>query len=156
MKTQIKNLINGQKYVVRDEANPKYLNAPRATSHDGFGGTAWEKRFALAERVFAENGESLPVDVRGVRLTLKLGTSESGKTRWYSAEVTQAQANAICGFHAEHRWFGACEGYWSFRIGDDLCCKVSSFARRTPGSHWEARTWLNIDEAFVTILEEEA
>lgn len=155
MKTQIKNLINGQKNVIRDEKNPKYLNAPRATSHIGFGGTAWEKRFALAEHVFAENGEIMPVDVRGVRLNLKQRQSESGKTRWYISEITQAQANAICGFSDEHQWFGSYEGYWSFRIGDDLCCKVSSFARRTPGSNWEARTWLNIDEAFVTILEEE-
>lgn len=155
MKTQIKNLINGQKNVIRDEKNPKYLNAPRATSHDGPVGSSLEERLDIADRVLSENGELLPVDIRGCRMNLGLETSESGDTWYYQVELTRKEANLICGFPAGHLWFGSYDGRWTFRIGNDMSCKVSSFVRRTPGSDWEARTWLNIDEAFVTILEEE-
>lgn len=152
MKTQIQELVNGAKRVIRDAKHPKYANAPKATSHIGFAGTNRIKREEIAGRVFAENGDAMRVNVRGIQLDLRKETSTTGKTEWYSAEITREQANAICGFSKKTTWFLRCEGKWSFTIHGDCTCTVNSWSRRTPGSEWEERCFFNIGEEFVTIL----
>lgn len=71
MKTQIRELVNGAKRVIRDARHPKYANATRATSHDGYAGTDRKTREEVAGRVFAENGGTMRVAVRGVHLEPK-------------------------------------------------------------------------------------
>lgn len=154
MKTQIKRFINGARDVVRNEDDPKYQSAARSTSHAGPSGSSWRERFAVGEKVFAENGETMPVDVRGVKLNLKLGKSVCAKTKWYSAEISEKQANAIVGIPANYKWFTVGEGKWYFKISDDLYCSVYARSRRSPGADWRLRPHHFIDESFVTILEE--
>lgn len=154
MKTQIKRFINGARDVVRNEGDPKY-NVPRSTSHIGPSGSSWRERFAVGKKVFAENGDKMPVDVRGVKLNLKLGKSASDTTKWYSVEISEKQANAIVGIPEDYKWFTVGEGKWYFKISDDLYCSVYALSRRSPGADWRLRPYHFIDESFVTILEEE-
>lgn len=154
MKTQIRELVNGAKCVIRDARHPKYANAARATSHDGYAGTDRKTREEVAGRVFAENGGTMRVAVRGVHLEPRRETSLSGKTARYSAEISLGQANAICGFAKGTTWFLRGEGRWEFAIHGDCTCGVTSWTRATPGSEWKQRLSFDIGEEFVTILGE--
>lgn len=153
MKTQIQKLVNGAKRVIRDEKHPKYASVPKATSHIGFAGTNRIKREEIAGRVFAENGDTMRVTVRGVPLDLRREASTTGKTEWYSAEIAREQANAICGFSKKTTWFLRGDGKWMFSIHGDCTCTVNAWSRKTPGSEWKERYFFNIGEEFVTILE---
>ncbi len=153
MKTQIHELVSGKKSVIRNEKHSKYSNAQMTTDHFGFAGTNRKEREEIAGRVFAENGDTMHVSVRGVPLSLRRGASTTGKTEWFSAEITREQANAICGFPATAEWFSKCEGSWTFTINGDCTCVVDAYARRTPGSAWTHRQFYDIGEEFIAILE---
>ena len=80
MKTQITSLIDGRKDVRIDPTNEKYINAPKASSHTGFGGTNSKIRQEIGERVIAENPDGLHILAFGKEFFLRKETSLSGKT----------------------------------------------------------------------------
>ena len=82
MKTQITNIINGSKNVRILESAEKYINAKRSTSHNGYAGTSYAVKEDTFKKVLEENGEEL---------TLKLGQSLSGKSKWYYAPISESQ-----------------------------------------------------------------
>lgn len=70
MKTQICDLINGSKNVIRDLSASKYAGCPAGTSAE-FAGTTIRERAEAAEAVKLENPETLRINVRGVELVLQ-------------------------------------------------------------------------------------
>lgn len=151
-KTQIADLINGNKNVIRDESHAKYATAKKSTSHNGFAGTDREERNAIAEKVFAENGNTMNVTVRGIKLALSRGSSTTGKTSWYSCNLSEEEFKKIAGYKIEGHVFAACEGLFIFTMNADCTCSVTAFARKSAGSQWKARSWWYVGEEFVTIL----
>jgi len=145
--TQITELINGAKNVIRKEDAAKYATAKMATSHNGYAGTNAKERARIAQLVFQEHGETMNVEVRGVALTLTKGTSLSGRTSWYGSELTEEQYKAIGGAYTE----GALKSY-SLVINGDMMVYINSFTRKSEAARWKMSHYDYIDEAFVTIL----
>ena len=143
MKTQITNLINGMKNVVRDEQHEKYLNAKPATSHIGYAGS--ENRAEIAQRVFAENGETLNIMLSGVELQLHLAKSTTGKTLWYTCELSEEIANQFMFTNGNSRSY-------TLIIDSNMTVCINKFVRRNERAKWRFSYYQYIDEAFITIL----
>ena len=153
MKTQIYNLINGNKNVVRMESCLKYTTAKKATSHDGFAGTNREERNAIAAKVFEENGEEMHVTIRNVDLTLRRGSSTTGKTQWFYRELDSDEFQIITSGHT-YEW-PADMKFKSFdiRINGDCTITATRYGKKSDNAQWTAREWVDIDEAFCVIKE---
>lgn len=130
MKTQIKNLVNGR--------------------IEGQVGTNESDRAVIAEKVIAENGESLNVEINGVDLVLNMHKSTSGKTIDYYTEITEEQAKKIMSITSEEKLFSY-ESSFQLHIDGTMRVSVDKFTRKTPGSQWKSRGWDYISESKVTI-----
>ena len=150
MKTQISHLINGQKDVVRDLNHPKYNNASPATSHVGYAGSSHEEREEIANKVFDTNPHVLTVNVKGVVLNLHPYSSLSGKTRYYSASLTESEFMTI--LDLEHKPFNKHEGGYSLEVSCDMTVKLNKFSRRNENATWKFRGSINLGEEFIQIL----
>lgn len=146
MKTQIANLINGQKNVARQNENEKYLNAKQATSHIGFAGTNRNERAEIASKVFAENGEILNVDFCGEKLAMKKGQSVSGKTQWYSVPINEDLASRFVVIA------GGNERNYTLTISNDCEVFISKNVRKNENCQWRLSYTQYIDESYITIL----
>ena len=149
MKTQIQDLINGDKYVRRNLEHPKYINAPKATSHDGFAGTNAAIRQDTAEKVIAENPNGMDVNVCGIGFHLEKHTSCSGKTAFYHTSIS-LEAYLMFTGRTVQPFKG--EGSFALSIGPDMRVTVSSHSRRNEFSQWKLRNQEEIGEEFVEIL----
>lgn len=149
MKTQISNLINGARNVIRDEAHEKYITAKQATSHVGYAGTSHNERQEIGAHVYTENGDTLHVNVRGVELTLQIHKSMSGKSWYWRTELTEEQYKTIC---QTSIGVGTNLRSYVLNINGDCTVYVQTFNRRTERQNWRNGYTHNIDEAFVTIL----
>ena len=147
MKTQINQLINGSKNIIRNEEDPKYLTAKRATSHVGYAGSNRDYRNEIAARVYAENGDTLNIVVRGISLTLNISRSLSGKSWTWSCELTEDQYKALGGWHTD----GTLKKY-ELAIYQDCEVCLYSFTRKSEAAQWR-QSWMEyLDESFVEIL----
>lgn len=104
-KTQISNLINGSENTLRDLASVKYVNNPIGfytgkNNVPQLGGTPAAIRNAVANKVSAENPETMHINVRGVDLNLARYSSTSGQTWWWAAYITAEQFSLITGYKA--------------------------------------------------------
>lgn len=152
MKTQIFDLINGAKNIIRDLSASKYAGRPAGTSAE-FAGTAIKERAAVSEAVKLENPEALRVNVRGVELVLQADRAEtSGRIVNYYSDITPAQWCAITGRSAESLKIYKFETSFSFRINADMTAEVLIFARKSPAAMWRTRNNEYIDESYITIL----
>lgn len=152
MKTQIYNLINGAKNVIRDLSASKYAGCPAGTSAE-FAGTTIHERAEVAEAVKLENPEALHVNVRGVELVLQADRAKtSGRIVNYCACITAAQWCTITGRGAEFLEIYKFETSFSFRVNADMTAEALIFARKSPGAMWKTRIYEYIDESFITIL----
>lgn len=152
MKTQIYDLINGSKNVIRDLSASKYAGHPAGTSAE-FAGTVTSERTAIAEAVKLENPEALRVNVRGVELVLQADSAKtSGRIVNYCADITPAQWCAITGRGAECLEIYKFETSFIFRINADMTAEALIFARKSPAAMWRTRKYEFIDESFITIL----
>lgn len=152
MKTQICNLINGSKNVIRDLSASKYAGCPAGTSAE-FAGTTIRERTAVAEAVKLEHPEKLRVNVRGVELVLQADRAKtSGRIVNYFSDITAAQWCAITGRGAEYLEIYKFETSFIFRINADMTAEALIFARKSPGAMWRTRKYEYIDESFITIL----
>lgn len=146
MKTQIKELINGSAWVKRDLTAAKYAGAAKSTSAGDYAGTDYKTRFEIADKVFTENGETIEIEILGQRLTLKRGQSCSGKTKWFSCDLTAEQVAAI-----SSRAF-TYESAAKFVLNGDCTALINFYTRRSPRAQWKHRGWQWIGEEFITIL----
>lgn len=142
--TQIGKLINGCKNVIRDENNEKYINAPQATSHVGFAGSG-AVRSEVAAAVFSENGETMDVKLCGHPLTLTRHSSVSGKTQWYSCELSEELASMFVSTDGNER-------IYSLIIYEDCTVEVQKFVRKNDRCQWRLSWHQYIDESFIEIL----
>lgn len=153
MKTQIHNLINGNKNVIRLESNTKYDTAKKATSHVGYAGTNSDERAAVVAKVFEENGEEMKVNIRNVELTLHRGSSTTGKTQWYSCELTSDEYQVITAGKT-YEWPAEMK-FKSFdiRLNADCTITATRYGKKSEGAEWKAREWMDIGEEFFNIKE---
>lgn len=152
MKTQIQDIINGAKNVIRMENHPKYSNA-KVNSYGNFVGTAIDECNAIGKKIFAENGDEMHANIRGVELTLHRHSSTTGKTSWYSSELTPDEA-AIIYTGNKFEWPTEMK-FKSFdiTIRDDCTVTITRYGKKSEGATWKAREWSGLDGAFVTIKE---
>ena len=152
MKTQICDLINGAKNVIRDLSASKYAECPAGTSAE-FAGTTIRERAEVAEAVKLENPETLHVNVRGVELVLQASRAKtSGRIVNYNSNITGAQWCTITGRGAECLEIYKFETSFIFRINADMTAEALIFARKSPAAMWRTRKYEYIDESFITIL----
>lgn len=152
MKTQICDLINGAKNVIRELSASKYAGCPAGTSAE-FAGTTIRERAAVAEAVKLENPEMLHVNVRGVELVLQADRAKtSGRIVNYCADITAAQWCTITGRGAECLEIYKFETSFCFRVNADMTAEALIFARKSPAAMWRTRKYEYIDESFITIL----
>lgn len=145
MKTQISNLINGMKNVIRKEEDAKYLTAKQATSHVGYAGTNREERNRISEMVYSENSEIMNIEINGEKITLNRKSSTTGKTIWYSAEVSEDFARKFVNTDGRLR---------SYLLEITPSCEVVIYkhVRGNERQQWRLSYTQYIDESFVTIL----
>lgn len=149
MKTQISSLINGQKNVIRDESNPKYINAPMATSHIGYAGTNAAIRKEVAYKVLSENPTCLNIESRGKQFNLERKSTLSGKTCWYEASITADDFLLLSGRKTVPY---ANETDYSLRIDADMKVGIILCTRSNERAQWRYRATVYIGEEFINIL----
>lgn len=147
MKTQISNLINGSKNVIRDMEDSKYMTAKPATSHIGFAGTNRDERNEIAARVYEENGKTLKITAKGIDLTLPIHVSTTGKSWSWGCPLTEEQYVALGGRYTD----GTLKAY---RIEVTMRCEVIlySFTRKSEAAQWRCSNSTYLDESFVHII----
>lgn len=150
MKTQITNLINGSKSVRIDENHAKYVNANRSTSHVGYAGTNFDERQEIAQKVIAENGDTLLISLFGKTFQLNKHSSLSGKTIYFSCNISLEDFMLISGYALQP--FNKGEGEYTLMIEQDMKVQVSKSYRRNENAAWKYRGYNYIGEEFVTIL----
>lgn len=146
MKTQITNLINGRKSVIRDLNCKKYLNAKPATSHVGYAGTNRDERAAIAEMVYVENPEQLFLSARGMNFVLPICRSKSGKSWSWNCSISEDEYKALGGWHTD----GTLKSYM-LCVNDDMTIQILSFTRKSENAQWRLSYLDYVDEAYFTI-----
>lgn len=148
MKTQITDLINGAKNVIRNMDDPKYKIAKPATSHNGYAGTNREERNKIAAKVYEENEDTLIITAKGIALILFIQASTTGRSWSWIGHLTEEQYKALGG-----RYTGG--KLKSYRIEVLMSCEVvlHSFTRRSEDAQWRSVGPLTyLDESFIQIF----
>ena len=149
MKTQISNLINGAKQIHRDLSHSKYINATAATSHIGYAGTNRSLRQEIADKVIAENPDGMDIEISGRKFHLNRFSSLSGKTIWFSTEISLEDFMLLSGY-AETPFKN--EDSFILTFNNDMTVDIQMFSRRNSLSQWKHRGNVGVGEEFVTIL----
>lgn len=148
MKTQITNLINGSKNVIRNMEDAKYMTAKPATSHNGYAGTNREERADVAARVYRENGDKLRIIANGIALTLPIHRSTTGKSWEWNCDLSEEQYTALGGTYTE----GTLKAY-GLAVTMDCEVVLRSFTRRSEAAQWrEVGPMTYLDESFIQII----
>ena len=151
MKTQINSLINGTRDIRRDLSNPKYIECPKATSHIGYAGTSLKLRAEIAEKVIVENPDGMDVEMFGKKFRLSRSSSLSGKTVWFSTEITIGDFMLLSGY-AEFPFKQSKECKFALEINNDMNVLLHKWCRSNDKAQMRHRGYDYIDESFVTIL----
>ena len=151
MKTQITSLINGAKHIRRDLSNPKYTDCPKATSHIGYAGTNLKLRAEIAEKVIAENPDVMDVEIFGKKFRLFRSSSLSGKTIWFSTEITLDDFMLLSGY-TENPFTQSKESKFELEINNDMNVLLHKWCRANDKAQMKYRGYDYIDESFVTII----
>lgn len=149
MKTQISNLVNGYANVRRDQTNAKYVTATPATApFSKYVGSPIDLRKEVGEKVVTENPDGLDVEIMGHRFHLDRHASYSGKTVWFSTELTSDEHELLMGepYPSNNEWRSA------LAIDSLMYVEVSRFMRRNERQQWKQKASMYIGEEFVTIL----
>lgn len=129
MKTQIRNIVKGNRFRV---------------------GTPMDERFAVAEKVFAENPGRINMQVNGVHVCLTYRTSTTGKTKYYEGEISETDALTILGWKGP-RHYKHYERTYSLTLYMDMTMELSLFSRRTAGAEMRNRANITVDSDNTTI-----
>ena len=149
MKTQITSLINGAANIRRDLANGKYINAPKSTSVGDYSGSSNEMRKGIAKKVMAENADGMKVEILGRKYTLSKKQSTTGRTEWFSSEISQDDFELLAGHGSP---ISKNESKYYLTINADMTVRLTIVSRRSENAEWKDRGGMYIDESFVTIL----
>ena len=149
MKTQISNLVNGYANVRRDETNAKYTTAAPATApFSKYAGSPKKIREQVGEKVVTENPDGLDAEIMGHRFHMDRHASCSGKTVWFSTELTPEEHELLMGepYPSGNEWQS------TLTIDSLMYIEVSRFMRRSEKAQWKQKASIYIGEEFVTIL----
>ena len=149
MKTRISKLINGHANVRRDESHSKYATAALATTpFSKYVGSPIALREEVGGKVLAENPDGMDVEILGHKFHLNRHASCSGKTVWFSAELTLEEHGLLMGepYPSNNEWRSA------LTIDSLMYVEVSRFMRRSEKAQWKQKASMYIGEEFVTIL----
>lgn len=148
MKTQITNLVNGRVNVRRNDNDVKYVSAISLTNKSGYSGSPITIRQDIGNKVIEENPESLNIEIQGKVLHLARHSSCSGKTVWYSADLTQEEHLAIMGepYPSHNEWCSI------ITIDMLMYVNVTRFMRKSEKAQWKEKASMYIGEELVKIL----
>lgn len=150
MKTQISQLINGNKEVRIDASNPKYINAPKSSSNIGFGGSSQNERNALAEIILSENPECLNIRSFNKEFSLSIKRSTTGKSWWYETTISEDNFMELSGTMS--RPHGVQEIAYFLKISMNMKVSLHTSKRRNERCAWKAGIIIDIDESFIQIV----
>ena len=95
----------------------------------------------------------MKVTIRNVELTLHRGYSTTGKTSWFSCELTSDEYQCITAGRT-YEWPADMKfKSFSLQLNQDCTITATRYGKKSEGAEWKAREWMDIDEAFVTIME---
>ena len=148
MKTQITNLVNGRVNVRRNDNDVKYVSAISLTNKSGYSGSPITIRQDIGNKVIEENPESLSIEIQGKVLHLARHSSCSGKTVWYSADLTPEEHLAIMGepYPSHNEWCSI------ITIDMLMYVNVTRFMRKSEKAQWKEKASMYISEELVKIL----
>lgn len=148
MKTQIANLVNGRVNVRRNDNDVKYVSAISLTNKSGYSGSPITIRQDIGNKVIEENPESLNIEIQGKVLHLARHSSCSGKTVWYSADLTPEEHLAIMGepYPSHNEWCSI------ITIDMLMYVNVTRFMRKSERAQWKEKASMYIGEELVKIL----
>lgn len=149
MKTQISNLVNGYANVRRDESHSKYVTATPATApFSKYVGSPIDLRKEVGEKVVTESPDGLDVEIMGRKFHLNRYASCSGKTVWFSTELTPEEHELLMGepYPSNNEWRS------TLTIDSLMYVEVSRFMRRNERQQWKQKASMYIGEEFVNIL----
>lgn len=109
-------------------------------------GSNSEERAAIAAKVFDENPESITVTCNGLTLTLKKGTSTTGKSSWFSCDITEAELNVLEGVRPECRRY-TFESSFTLMIMGDCRVLVQKMTRKSVSASWKFRGYDYLPES---------
>lgn len=145
---QIDFLINGRRSVIRDLSHPKYLTAPKGSSAP-FGGSNLDLRRETGAKVFAENGGTLRIRVRGKKdLSMNLCASTTGRTRWYACDLSRGEVDLVRGFSDPKDGPEFCG---RLEISENATVTLYCFYRKNVNCQWRSSS-CEIGEELVEIL----
>lgn len=129
MKTQINNLVSGTTGIV---------------------GTSYAIRHEISKRVLEENGDTLRVNVKGVELELHRSCSCSGKSWWWTTQLTKEQYMTI----TDNNSLGCSTNLNSYSLTIDCDCHATAYVahRANERQQWRAGYSHMIQEKYFTIL----
>ena len=148
MKTQITILVNGRVNVRRNDNDVKYVSAISLTNKSGYSGSPITIRQDIGNKVIEENPESLNIEIQGKVLHLARHSSCSGKTVWYSADLTPEEHLAIMGepYPSHNEWCSI------ITIDMLMYVNVTRFMRKSEKAQWKEKASMYIGEELVKIL----
>ena len=149
MKTQISNLVNGYANVRRDESHSKYVTAAPATApFSKYAGSPTKLREEIGEKVVTENPDGLDAEIMGHRFHLDRHASCSGKTVWFSTELTPEEHELLMGepYPSNSQWRS------TLTIDSFMYIEVSRFMRHNERQQWKQKASMYIGEEFITLL----
>jgi hypothetical protein len=146
-KTQITNLINGARWVIRDLTNPKYEGFSK--SKISFIPSTDKEREETARQVFKENPDKLDIEIMGDRITLLKKISYSGKNEEYREYITPQQ---FLRFLKLRKPPYDCICRFALIVNHDMTVSINKWTKETEDSHWQFRGYSYIDESFIKIL----
>lgn len=150
MKTQIQNLISGEANVRRDLTHSKYANATRSTSFGDYAGSKFYERKAIASQVLFENQGDLILEICGKKFHLTRSQSCSGKTIWWSTEISLEDYLLLTG--EKENPITDYQSSFSILFYDNMKCQLFASARKNDNSKWTQRRSSWLGEEFITIL----
>ena len=150
MKTQIQNLISGEANVRRDLTHSKYANVTRSTSFGDYAGSKTSERRVIANKVLLENQGDLNLEICGKTFHLTRFQSCSGKTIWWSAEISLEDYLLLTG--TSENPITDYQSSFSILFYDNMKCQLFASARKNDNSQWKQRRSSWLGEEFITIL----
>ena len=91
MKTQINDIINGERNQIFNMNNSKYSRLPKWQIENGKflgAGTSYEERIKRFSTVMHENGDAINAEFCGEQIMMRRKSSSTGKTSWYIASIS--------------------------------------------------------------------
>ena len=121
---------------------------PATAPFSKYAGSPIKLREEIGDKVRAENPDGLDVEIMGHKFHLNRHASYSGKTVWFSTELTSDEHELLMGepYPSNNEWRSA------LTIDSLMYVEVSRFMRRSEKAQWKQKASMYIGEEFVTIL----